>query len=168
MNTIRLIAMALPVTLLLACGGGGGGSSTAAPSTGGGGTPQALPAALITDAEAARNLVNDSTTPTATATQVQQTFRSRIMNADTLIASDAYVVSPATPDGATVSTNGNVIINGNTHRVSLEEIQMGVANWFDLTGFNSRYAPVMDCGGVTLTEYHAARRNGGNVYEYQS
>ena len=32
MNTIRLIAIALPMTLLLACGGGGGGGTAAAPT----------------------------------------------------------------------------------------------------------------------------------------
>ena len=33
MNTIRMIAIALPMTLLLACGGGGGGGGTAAAPT---------------------------------------------------------------------------------------------------------------------------------------
>ena len=37
MNTMRLIAIALPVMLLLACGGGGGGT-VATPTTGGGGS----------------------------------------------------------------------------------------------------------------------------------
>ncbi len=62
MNTIRLIAIALPMTLLLACGGGGGGSA-AAPTTPNTPTPQTLPDALITDAEAARNRITDPTAP---------------------------------------------------------------------------------------------------------
>ena len=33
MNTIRMIAIALPITLLLACGGGGGGTAAVAPTT---------------------------------------------------------------------------------------------------------------------------------------
>ena len=59
-----MIAIALPMALLLACGGGGGGGSTAAapttptnpnpPGDGGGPNmptgPQALPTALIADA----------------------------------------------------------------------------------------------------------------------
>ena len=168
MNTIRMIAIALPMTFLLACGGGGGGGVATAPSTGGGGgTPQALPTALITDAAAARNLTG-STAPTANATEAQQAFRSRITDADRLVASDAYVVSSTIPNGATVSTNGNVIIDGNTHRVSLEEVQMGVADWFNLTRFNSRYTPVMDHRRITLAEYRAAGRNGSDIYEYQS
>ena len=175
MNMIRMIAIALPMTLLLACGGGGGGTAAApnTPTTPITPTPQALPVALI-DAEAARNRIagddpaSSPTSPTSTAIQTQQTFQSRIMDANTLVASDAYVVSSTTPNGATVSTNGGVIIDGNTHRVSLEEVQMGVADWFDLTRFNSRYAPVMDHRGVTLAEYRAAGRNGSDVYEYQS
>ena len=173
MNTIRMMAITLPMTLLLACGGGGTASviPTTPPTGGEGGEPielQALPTALITNAEAARNLITGSTSPTATATEAQQTFRSRIMDADVLFASDAYVVSPATPGGATVSTNGGVIINGNTHRVSLTDIQMGVADRFDLVRFNSAYAPVMVHREVTLAQYSAAGLDGSDVYEYLS
>ena len=159
--------------LLMACGGGGGGGGTAAaptPSTGGGGPtePQALPTALITDPSATRNFLGNATAPTTTAIQAQQTFQSRITSANTLIASDGWAISSTTPGGATVSTNGNVIINGNTHRVTLAEIQMGVEDRFDLTRFNSIYAPVMVHRGVTSAEYRAAGRNGSDVFEYQS
>ena len=168
MNTIRLIVIALPVTLLLACGGGGGGG-TSTPSTGGGGgsTPQVLPTALITDEAAARNLITGSTAPTSTAIQAQQTFQSRITDADRLLASDGWLVTPGIP-GATVSTGGGIMIDDFTIEVTLEEVQMGVADWLDLTRFNSRYAPVMDHAGVMLAQYSAAGRNGGDIYEYQS
>ena len=167
MNTIRMIAIALPVMMLMACGGGGGGGTAAAPTTPT--TPQALPDALITDPAAARNLITDSTAPTATVAQAQQTFQSRITDANSLIASSGWLVSPRIPGGATVSTGGGIMIDDFTfEKVTLAEIQMGVEDRFDLTRFNSQYTPIMDHGGVTLAEYQAAGRNGSDVFEYQS
>ncbi|MCY4035642.1 MAG: hypothetical protein OXF29_08280 [Hyphomicrobiales bacterium] len=164
MNIFRITTKILALTLLVACGGGGSSGTAATPAT-----PQVLPDALITNVETARSRVGGTTlTTTPTSTQIQQTIGSRVMDADTLMASDAYVVSAATPDGATVSTNGNVNINGNIHRVTLEEIQMGVEDRFELTRFNSRYAHVMVDQGVMFAQYRAAGRNDGDVYEYQS
>ena len=166
MNTIRMIAIALPMTILIACGGGGS-NITATPSTGGGNTPQALPTALITDVATARNRITGSTVPTATATQAQQAFQSRVTDADGLIASDGWLVTPGI-QGATVSTGGGIMIDDFTIEVTLAEIQVGVEDRFDLTRFNSQYTPVMDNRRVTLAEYRAAGRDGSDVYEYQS
>ncbi len=90
------------------------------------------------------------------------------MDADSLVASDAHVVTSLIPGGADVSSGGGVMIDGNTIEITLAEIRMGVENQFDLTRFNSRYTPVMDHRGVTLTEYRAAGRNGSDVFEYLS
>ena len=179
MNMLRLIAIALPVMLLMACGGGGGGGSatTMNPPTdnGGGGPtgptePQALPTALITDPSASRDRILGLTTPTAptaTAAQAQQAFQSRAMDADRLVASDAYVVTPLIA-GADVSSGGGVMIDGNTIQITFAEIQKGVEDRFDLTRFNSQYEPVMVHQGATLTQYRAAGRDGSDVFEYLS
>ena len=120
-----------------ATGGGGGGQTG----------PQALSTALITDAEMARTRVDNGQGDTEdlnlTPTQIQDTFQIRTIDADRLVASDAYVASSTTPSGADVSSDGGVTIDGDTIRVSLAEIQMGVVDRFNLTGFNSQYSPVM-------------------------
>ena len=166
MNTLRLFAITLPMTLLLACGGGGS-SSTATPSTGGGNTPQALPTALITDPVAARRGVRGSTPPTATATQAQQTFQMRAMDADTLVESDVYLTTGGT-GGADVSTP-SITIDGNTFTFSLNSIRQTFGDRFELTGISSQYEPVMVHNGVTLAQYQAAGRNDdSDVFEYLS
>ncbi len=176
-NLLRITLIAFSLAILVNCGGGGGGGTatvTPTPPSGGGGgqptTPQALPAALIANAATARGHIPDltpPTTPTATATQAQQAFQSRVMDADTLVASDAYVVTPLIA-GADVSSGGGVMIDGNTIQITLAEIQKGVEDRFDLTRFNSQYEPVMVHQGATLTQYRAAGRDGSDVFEYLS
>ena len=185
MNTIRMIAIALPMTLLTACGSGGDGGVAAVapmtpdPSTGGGGGPteptglQALPFDLIRDVGAARTRADDGQGNTEesnlTPMQIQNTFAMRAMDANKLVASDAYVVSSTTPNGADVSSNGGVTIDEDTIRVSLAEIQIGVANIFNLTGFNSQSSSVMVDQGVELAQYRAAgRTNDNEVLEYRT
>ena len=167
MNTMRLIAIALPMTLLLACGGGGGSSGTTVtrtptmtPPAGGPTTPptpmvtlETLPAALITNETTARGYISGSSAPTITdSTAIQTAFQMEAREAGTLLASD-----------------DNVTIGSNTFMFSLEEIRKGAADRFNLTGFDSRYSPVMDHQRVMLAQYRAAGRTDDNdVLEYQS
>ena len=176
MNTVRMMAIALPMALLMACGGGGGGGTAASPTTppaGDGGRgptgPQALPAALITDVATARSHVSGSSVPTTIMpSEIQAAFEMEAMDADTLVNSDAFVRNATFSNGANVS-GGNITLDDFTFRSSLENIRMGVADRFNLEGVNSQYSPVMDYQGVTLAQYQAAGRTDGNdVLEYQS
>ena len=177
MNTIRLIAIALPVMLLMACGGGGGGSAAApttpTSSTGGGPTmptgPQALPSALISNVGNARMNFTGATPTTATSTEIQAAFQMEAMDADTLIDSDAFVRSMSFSNGADISAGGGITLGDFTFTSSLENIRMGIADRFNLERVSSQYSPVMDYRGVTFAQYQAAGRTDDNdVLEYQS
>ena len=189
MNTIRMIAIALPMTLLLACGGGGSGGNTASvspattppttmpPPTGGGGGgptmptgPQALPSALIADVATARSRISGSSAPTTTMpTEIQAAFQMEAMDADTLITSDAFVTNATSPSGTDMSTENNITLDDFTFSSSLANIRMEIADRFNLEGVSSQYSPVMDHQGVMLAQYQAAGRTDGNdVLEYKS
>ena len=184
MNTIRMMAIALPMTLLLACGGGGGGGTasvtpTTPPTGGGGGEPielQALPTALITDIEPARlNFLSNPVTTPFTSTEIQQMFRSRASNGDRLVASDVFLVTPGISGGADTSTNctatscGDITIDGNTFTLSLANVATGIGSRFELMGFNFEYSPIMDYRGIIFTQHRAAgRNNDSDVFEHLS
>ena len=102
MNTIRLIAIALPVMFLMACGGGGGGggATATAPTTPPttmmpppitapatppiGADPQMLPAYLITDLDTARTTHGGTAPDSMTYQDVILTLRTIAADADTL------------------------------------------------------------------------------------
>ena len=88
MNTIRMIAVALPMTILMACGGGGGGGSAAAPSTGGGGTPNPL-AGLANVNVAVENSPTIQAVETITGATGANLFVSSAYEAGTLDDSDS-------------------------------------------------------------------------------
>ena len=105
MNTIRMMAVALPMTILLACGGGGGGGATVAAPTPMNtpdpmtpptmnvpdpntppttvtpppdNTPEDLPAWVITNSATARGYFTGSTAPSVmTSDAIEGVFRSR-------------------------------------------------------------------------------------------
>ena len=177
-----MIAVALPVMLLLACGGGGSGGTTATrmPTTdnGGGGQPtgpQALPTALISDVDGARNLVPGATAPptTLTSAQIQQTFRMRAMNANTLTVSDVYSTHITGVRDIPVTCSGrscnDITFAGIILGISLDNIATDIGNRFELTRVNSNYSPVMVHRDITLSQYRAAGRDSDNaVFEYLS
>ena len=181
MNTLRLIAIALPVMLLMACGGGGSGGGTVAAPT----TPptmmmpdmpdpvmlEDLPTALIANPATARGHINGSTAPssTLTSTQIQSNFRSRATNnGDNVTTSDAHVVTPTTPSGSDMS-GSSINLAGTTFTASLNNIATDIGGRFGLTGVSSEYSSVMEHRGVTLAQYRGAGRESDNdVLEYLS
>ncbi|MCY4038516.1 MAG: hypothetical protein OXF09_03560 [Hyphomicrobiales bacterium] len=180
MNTIRMIAIVLPVMLLMACGGGGGGGA-AAPTTPPTNMPdmpgpimlEDLPTALIADAATARSHVSGSTQTTSTSAQIQQMFRSRASNGNRLVASDVYLKPSGTggvntPTNCSVRSCDDITIEGNTFTISLDDIATNIGDRFELTGVDFEYTPVMGHQGVTLAQYRGAGRDDGDVFEYLS
>ena len=181
MNTLRLIAIALPVMLLMACGGGGSGGGTVAAPT----TPptmmmpdmpdpvmlEDLPTALIANPATARGHINGSTAPssTLTSTQIQSNFRSRATNnGDNVTTSDAHVVTPTTPSGSDMS-GSSINLAGTTFTASLNNIATDIGDRFELVGVRSEYSSVMGHQGVTLAQHQAAGRNDdSDIFEYVS
>ena len=185
MNICRLVLIAFSLVLVTACGGGGGGGTVAAPSTGGGGPTglENLPDPLIADASAARELIEAQQTDpslmgrTATPTDhllispaIQEIFQDIAMDADTLIASDAFITTRDLPQGRDVSFRGPIIAHGVTFRASLDDISMEFADRFNVEMAGSRYTSVMvHRGRATLTQYQAAGRiNENENLEYLS
>ena len=83
------------------------------------------------------------------------------MDANTLVASDAFFKTPSMTQG-TDALSSRIVIGDIIFRASLDDIRMGMADRFNLTGFDSQYTPVMDHGGTTLAQYRAA----GRIDEY--
>ena len=171
----HLPTIVFSLAMLVACGGGGGGSA-AAPSTGGDGVEQDLPAALVTDASVARNLIGGARTPTTalTSTQIQDIFRTRAMSSDTLIASDVSLTAAGTQAAdtsvtCTAGSCGSIPVDDVTFTISLDDIGIDTGDRFELTRVVSEYTPVMVNTGVTLAQYRATGRNDdGDVFEYLS
>lgn len=185
-----MIAIALPMTLLLACGGGGGGGTVAVgtpttmtpndpntpPTTNDPNTPpimvrlEDLPTALITNPATARSRVTGSAQPSTSldSSQIQNMFRSRATGMDGLVTSDAYVISPAMPSGMDTSSN-SINLDGTTFTTSLNNVATDIGNRFGLIGVRSEYSLVMVHQGATLAQHRAAGRNDdSDVFEYLS
>ena len=188
MNTIRMIAIALPIMLLLACGGGGssGGATAVAPTTpmtgnpnppadDGNGmpiTPQPLPSFLFTDANLSslRTLTGGSeVTPAMTSAQIEQTLQMRANAASRLIFSDIFEGS-GTQDVTCSGTTCSGSLSGGTNiEFSLGNFENGPEiNDQALTGYNEEYVAVMTDSGVTLGQRRAAGRDGNTNFEFQS
>ena len=188
MNICRLVLIAFSLVLVAACGGGGGGGTVAAPSTGGGGGGptglENLPDPLIADASAVRELIEAQQTDpslrgrTAVPTDhllispaIQEMLQDIAMDADTSIASDAFVMRRNMPQGRDASFRGRIIRIGDfTFRASLDEISMEFGDRFNVEMPESRYTAVMVHRGRTrLAQYQAAGRiNENENLEYLS
>ena len=175
MNTIRLIAIALPMTLLLACGGGGGGIA-AAPSTGGGGGPtapqlQSLPAVLVANTDQTRTRVGGTAPPNLSSADIGRTIRTIAGNADTLL----YDVNDATSVTCN-RTMCNYDLNEIIHTVSVDEYSRQILGEdmeeeLELIGYNENNEAVMSDRGVTIGQRRVAGRvnteAGVVILEYQ-
>ena len=183
MNTIRMIAIALPVILLMACGGGGGGGTvTTAPTTGGPSTPPAtvtpepLPAYAITDLPAARTRVGGVTPADMTETEIITAIQAIATASDTLQIGD-------TVQGGTLGVGTDVksscsgksctasVPDVGTITFSLADIEdlSLVHNTMHLVGFNSATEVVMVENGITTAQSGSAgRRDDGTRLTFQS
>ncbi len=189
MNICRLVLIAFSLVLVAACGGGGGGGTAAAPSTGGGGGGptglENLPDPLIADASAVRELIEAQQTDprlmgrtavptdhTLISAEIQEILQDIAMDADTLIASDAFVIPHSMPQGmdAIFSIRHPIIAHGVTFRASLDDIRMEFADRFNVEMAGSRYTSVMvHRARSILAQYQAAGRIDENAHlEYLS
>ena len=116
MNTMRMIAVAFPVMMLMACGGGGGGGTAAVtpttpptmmmpgmddsnmPGTGDPNTtptptvmPEPLPAWRITDISVAQTRISGNAPTSMTEPQIVSAIQTRATEADTLRIGDVVV-----------------------------------------------------------------------------
>ena len=196
MNTIRMIAIALPVMLLTACGGGGsgGGGTAAAPTTltpmtmmppgtndpmnpGTGdpmtpppdNTPATLPTAPI-NATTARGYFTGSTIPSAMDSDaIEGVFRSRASatGADVLFEDIIEIGGSA----RTTSCNGTTCTGTLSDNTALEYSFSEFGNTPEinsqaLLGFNDDYSLVMTWQDVTLAQGRAAGRLEGTSYRF--
>ena len=190
MNTMRLIAIALPMMLLLACGGGGGTASvtpttppttmnppTNMPGTGDPMTPPmdmpptvTLPGYAITNLAAARTAVGGTAPTSMTETQIVSAIQDRATVADTFEFSDFS----GTPNVDITCTN-NSSCSGNVPDVdmltfSLTGIEdLSLVDDTDLVGFVSNSQAVMLDHGVTMIQSEAAAgQNDGTHLTFQT
>ncbi len=185
MNTIRLIAIAFPVMLLItACGGGGGGGGTAAapntsgnpntPGTGSMAMPETLPGYAVTPATA-RGHFTGATEPTAMNTMSETAIVTEIQRIAT--AADTFEFSDFGPTASAVTVNcankscttGNIDDVG-TLTFSLADIDdLSLVDETDLVGFNSNTQAVMVHRGATLIQSQAAgRQSDGTQLTFQT
>ena len=171
MNTIRMIAVALPMTILIACGGGGGGTAAAPttppttmmPGTGGPNMPPGtndpntpptnmpptvtLPGYAVTAADARTRV--GGTAPTAANTMSETAIVTEIQRIAT--AADTFEFSDFGPTASAVTvtcsnkscTTGNIADVG-TLTFSLAGIDdLSLVDETGLVGFNSNTEAVM-------------------------
>ena len=185
MNTIRMIAIALPMALLLACGGGGGSATaiapttnpptTTPPTTGGPNMPDSvtLPGYAITNLEMARMRVG-GTAPTATNTMDETAIVAEIQRIAT--AADTFEFSDFGPTANAVTINcSNKLCSGNVDDVgmltfSLDDIEdLSLVDDTGLMDFRSETQAVMVDRGVTLIQSQvAARQEDGTRLSFQT
>ena len=178
MNTLRLIAIALPVMLLLACGGGGGGGNAAAPTT----PPTAMmpgtddmtpPPANVEslpgflspqDLGTLRNRFS-GTAPTITdETQIISGVQTTATAADTITMQNIVVPAfagitgtPITPNCSAGTSCMATIPNVDMTTFSLADIEdLSLIDDTNLERFNSETRAVMDVSGVKVIESRSA------------
>ena len=177
MNTIRMIAMALPMMLLMACGGGGGG--TASPATmmpGPTNMPDPMPAALdlpgyAVNASTARTRITGSTEPTDANTMNETAIVGEIQRIAT--AADTFEFSNFVGGTADV----NITCPDNSKSCSGTVPDVGILT-FSLDGigdlslvdgdmglmdFNSDTEAVMVDNGVTMIQSQSVARDSGEI-----
>ena len=166
MNTIRMIAIALPMTLLLACGGGGGGGGTAVapttnPPTGGPNMPLpvTLPGYAINLATARTAVGGTAPTGNMTETQIVSEIQTRATAADTFEFSD-FVGMP----NVDMSCTNNSSCSGTVPDVGaltffLTDIEdLSLVDDTGLMDFIAESEVVMEDRGVTMIQSQAAAR----------
>ena len=185
MNMLRLIAIALPVMLLMACGGGGGGTAapttmmpgtddpmnpgTGDPMTPPDNTPATLPTAPI-NATTARSHFTGSTAPSAMDSDaIEGVFRSRASATGVeVLFSDIVEIGGSARTTSCIGTTCTGTLTDNTAlEYSFSEFgNTPEINSQDLLGFNDAYELVMIDEGVTLAQGRAAGRLEDTSYEF--
>ena len=168
MNTIRIIAIALPMAFLLACGGGGGGSATA-PTTPNLAT---LPSYAVTNLDTARDAVGgDAPTGNMNEVDIVSAIQSRATAADTFEFSNfspaQSFVEVTCPSNS--SCSGTVPDVG-TLTFSLTDIEdLSLVDDTGLVGFDSNTQAVMVDRNVTVIQSRSAgRQSDGTQLTFQT
>ena len=189
MNTIRAIAIALPMTLLLACGGGGGTAATGTPRNTPGpmtppppitlpsvSDPQTLPEYLITDLDAARTAVGGTAPADMTYSDIIRAIRTRAEDADTLqlakiqmsgaLGARGEMITPTCTGTSCVATIPDI----GEITFSLAEIyDPSLVNDGNLNGYDADVQAVMIDEGATLIQgISAARGDGGTPFTFRT
>lgn len=165
-----MIAIALPMTLLLACGGGGGGSS--------GPTVEALPSPLVTDITTAQQQFAGTAPPSMTQTAIVTAIQTRAT------AANSWLFTGARPIGVegTMSTvtaptcaNGSCSLNlPNVDGVdelafSLNDIEdLSLVDDTNLGRFNSSSQSVMVVNDNTIIQSRTAATRDGARLAFQT
>ena len=189
MNTIRMIAIALPMTLLLACGGGSGGSAMVArtptamtpPTTNDPNTPpsmirlETLPAWVITSLAAVRTRFGGTAPTSMTDDQIIMTIQTIATTADFWYFTGARSTGATgftetiTPPTCT-STCSHTLPNVGSLAFSLTDIEdLSLVDDMNLVGFNSETRSVMVDEEVTMIESRSAgRQSDGTQLAFQT
>ena len=192
MNTIRMIAIALPITLLLACGGGGGTASVTptTPPTNMPGTgdpmnpptttptvmPEPLTTYVITDVSVAQTRVGGTAPTSMTKTEIITAIQEIATAADTLQIGDVVQGGRA---GFRTDIKSNCLGKSCTASIpsigtltfsltDIEDLSL-IDDTANLVGFNSNTRVVMSDNGITFAESQsAARQDDGTKLTFQS
>ena len=173
MNMIRMMTIALPMTLLLACGGGGGNAATTSPAetseTRYPNEPAFLPGYAIGNVESARNHISGAVAPTGITdeTQIVSAIRTRATAANTFKFSH-FEGTNVDNNCPTNSLCSRFLPGAGTLTFSLAGIEdLSLANDGELRGFSSESRAVMTTnnGSVTMIESRSAgrHRNGAQL-----
>ena len=193
MNTIRLIAIALPVMMLIGCGGGGSSGTATAPTTPPttmnppgmddsmtpgtddpmtpppDNSPATLPTAAI-NATTARGYFTGSTIPSVMDSDaIEGVFRSRASatGADVLFEDIIEIGGSTRTTSCTGTTCTGTLSDNTALEYSFSEFgNTPEINSQALLGFNDAYELVMMDEGVTLAQGRAAGRLEGTSYQF--
>lgn len=163
-----MIAIALPIMLLMACGGGGSSTSVVI-------TPETLPAYTITDMAATRTRIG-GTPVSMTETEIINAIQAIATAADTLRIGDT-VEGGFAGIGSDIKSNCSgksctaSVPNVDTLTFSLTDIEdlSLVDDTANLVGFDSESRVVMEDNGITFVESRsAARQDDGTKLTFQT
>ena len=179
MNTIRMIAIALPMMLLLACGGGGGGNASPTammpgPNVPGTDDPMIPPTVTLPGyaftAATARTHVGGTAPASMTEAQIVAGIQTRATAADTFEFSDFV----GAPDVDITCTNNSscsgTVPNVGTLTFSLAGIEdLSLVDDMNLVRFDSETEAVMVDEGVTMIQSQsAAGQSDGTRLSFQT
>ena len=173
MNMIRMMTIAIPMTLLLACGGGGGNAATTSPAetseTRYPNEPVFLPGYAITDFTRARNVATNAGPANMSKTQIVSILRTRAATANTFEFSGFSETPNSDIACANTSRSCSSYVSGTDYLTfSLADIDdLSLVNDTLLTGFDSQSQAVMTTnnGRVTMIQSQSAgrHRNGAGL-----
>ena len=177
MNTIRMIAVALPMTLLLACGGGGGGGGSTVTNT-----PtnpvqlEDLPDFIVGNISTAQTRFGGRPPTSMTSTAIARAIQTRAVNANSWVFTDARptgdegTIANAMPPTCANNSCSLTLPNVGELAFSLTDIEdLSLVDDINLQRFNSNSRVVMVDEAVRMIESRtAARQEDGTQLTFQT